>query len=115
MFFAAGPLEAAMINKALGMAVPQGRERTIGYGTYSDAMNAPERAVSQSGYIAGGSFTAADVYVGAQIGWGLQFSMIEKRSAFERYWERVSTRPASRRAVEIDDALIAAQQPTKKD
>jgi glutathione S-transferase len=115
MFFAAGPLEAAMINKALGMTVPQGHERTIGYGTYRDAMNALERAVSQSGYIVGGSFTAADVYVGAQIGWGLQFGMIERRPTFERYWERVSTRPASRRAVEIDDTLLAAQQPPKKD
>jgi glutathione S-transferase len=41
--------------------------------------------------------------------------MIEKRPAFERYWERVSTRPASRRAVEIDDRLLAAQQQPKKD
>jgi glutathione S-transferase len=40
--------------------------------------------------------------------------MIEKRPAFERYWEHVSTRPASRRAVEIDDTLLAAQQQPKK-
>ncbi len=113
MFFGAGPLEAAMMNKALGMTVPQGRERTIGYGTYGDAMNALERALSQSDYIVGDSFTAADVYVGSQIGWGVQFGMIEKRPAFERYWQRISARPASRRAVEIDDALVAAQQPPK--
>ena len=113
MFFGAGPLEAAMMNKALGMTVPQGRERTIGYGTYDDAMNALERALSQSDYIVGDSFTAADVYVGSQIGWGVQFGMIEKRPAFERYWQRISARPASRRAVEIDDALVAAQQPPK--
>jgi glutathione S-transferase len=113
MFFAAGPLEAAMINKALGMAVPEGRERTIGYGSYGDALNALERAVSQSDYIVGDSFTAADVYVGSQIGWGTQFGMIEKRPAFDRYWQRISGRPASRTAVEIDDALIAAQQPPK--
>jgi glutathione S-transferase len=113
MFFAAGPLEAAIMNQALGMTVPQGRERTIGYGTYGDAMNVLERAVSRSDFIVGDSFTAADVYVGAQVGWGLQFGMIEKRPAFDRYWQRVSARPASRRAVEIDDALVAAQQPPK--
>ncbi len=113
MFFGAGPLEAAMMNKALGMTVPEGRERTIGYGSYDDAMNALERALSQSDYIVGDSFTAADVYVGSQIGWGVQFGMIEKRPAFERYWQRVNARPASRRAVEIDDALIAAQQRPK--
>ena len=113
MFFGAGPLEAAMMNKALGMTVPQGRERTIGYGTYDDTMNALERALSQSDYIVGDSFTAADVYLGSQIGWGVQFGMIEKRPAFDRYWQRISARPASRRAVEIDDALVAAQQPPK--
>ena len=113
MFFGAGPLEAAMVNQALGMTVPQGRERTIGYGTYGDAMNALERAVSLSDFIVGDSFTAADVYVGAQVGWGLQFGMIEKRPAFDRYWQRVSARPAARRAVEIDDALIAAQPQPK--
>ena len=113
MFFAAGPLEAAMLNKALGMTVPEGRERTIGYGTYGDAMDALERAVSQSDYIVGDSFTAADVYIGSQIGWGMQFGMIEKRPALERYLQRVSVRPAARRAVEIDDALVAAQQPPK--
>jgi glutathione S-transferase len=35
------------------------------------------------------------------------FGMIEKRPAFERYWQRVSTRPAWKRANELDDALVA--------
>ena len=34
-------------------------------------------------------FSAADVYVGSQIGWGMQFGAIEKRPAFERYWARI--------------------------
>jgi glutathione S-transferase len=33
MFFAAGPVEAAVSNKALGLVVPQERERMMGYGT----------------------------------------------------------------------------------
>ena len=40
----------------------------------------------------------------------MQFGMIEKRPAFERYWQRLSARPAAQRAKEIDDGL-AAQQP----
>jgi glutathione S-transferase len=106
MFFAAGPVEAAVSNKALGFEVPAGRERMTGYGSFAQVMSALELAVSNGNYIAGDRFTAADVYVGAQIGFGLRFGTIEKRPAFERYWDRISQRPAARRANEIDDALI---------
>jgi glutathione S-transferase len=59
--------------------------------------------------VTGDSFTAADVYVGSQIGWGLQFGTIEKRPTFAQYWERISKRPAALRAREIDDALVPKQ------
>ena len=108
--FAAGPVEAAVTNKALGLAVPQGRERMMGYGSFVDAMNALEGAVSRGDYLVGDSFTAADLYVGSQIGWGLMFGTIEKRAAFERYWARISARPAALRAKQIDDALMPAQR-----
>ena len=110
LFFAAGPIEAAVTNKALGFSIPPGREVMAGYGSYDDALNALERAVSGKNYIAGDHFTAADVYVGAQIGSGLRFGTIEKRPAFESYWARLSARPAFSRATEIDDALIAKQK-----
>jgi glutathione S-transferase len=89
--------------------VPEGRERMMGYGRLADTMNALEGAVSQGAYIAGDNFTAADVYVGSQIGFGLQFGTIEKRPAFERYWERLRQRPAAVRAKEIDDAMMPPQ------
>jgi len=107
LFYAAGPLEAAVTNKSLGFEVPAGRERMAGYGCYADVMNALEGAVSVGDYVAGDRFTAADVYFGSQIGWGLQFNSIEKRPAFERYWARISDRPAAVRAREIDDKLMA--------
>lgn len=111
LFFAAGPLEAATSNKMLGFVVPEGRARgMIGYGSYESVLDTLERAVSEREYIAGDSFTAADVYVGSHIGFGMQFGSIEKRPAFERYHARLAPRPAARRAREIDDALIAKQQ-----
>jgi glutathione S-transferase len=106
MFFAAGPVESALSNKALGFEVPGERRGMVGYGSVADAVNALEFAVSQSDYIAGDRFTAADVYVGSQIGWGMMFGTLEKRPAFERYWERIASRPAAIRAREIDDALM---------
>lgn len=110
MFFAAGPVEASVSNKAFGMEVPPDRTRAIGYGTYADVMDTLEYALSRSDYITGDRFSAADVYVGSQVLWGLQFGTIEKRPVFEAYGARIAARPAARRAAEIDDALIAAMQ-----
>ncbi|HEX4407171.1 MAG TPA: glutathione S-transferase family protein [Xanthobacteraceae bacterium] len=107
MFFAAGPIEAAVSNKALGFVVPPERERMMGYGTFARAVDALESAVKHGDYIAGNSFTAADVYVGSSIGFGLMFGTIEKRPAFETYWQRISARPAAVRAKELDDAQAA--------
>ena len=108
MFFAAGPVEASLSNKALGFEVPAERSGMVGYGRTEDVVAALEYAVTQSEYIAGDRFSAADVYVGSQIGWGMMFGTLEKRPAFEAYWKRISTRPAAVRAREIDDTLIAA-------
>ena len=109
MFFAAGPVESAVTNRSLGFEVPPGRELMAGYGSFAQVMDALEIAVGASEYVAGDTFTAADVYFGSQIGWGLQFGSIDKRPAFEAYWSRLVDRPAAVRAREIDDALIAAQ------
>ena len=109
LFFTAGPVEAAWSNKAMGFVVPQGRERMMGYGRFEDVVNALEGAVSKGEYLVGDNFTAADVYVGSGIGFGMQFGTIESRPAFEQYWRRLSARPAAMRAKEIDDALAAGQ------
>ena len=110
LFFAAGPLDAALTNKALGFTVPAEREGMVGYGRLATVLNVLESAVSNSDHLVGESFTAADLYVGALIGFGMQFGTIEKRPAFERYWQRLAERPAARRAREIDTALAAKLQ-----
>ena len=110
LFFGAGPVEAAVSNKALGLVVPQGREGMIGYGRLGDVLTTLERAVSEGDYLIGDRFTAADVYLGAQIGWGMQLGSMEKRPAFERYWQRIAARPAAQRAKAIDDKLVAERQ-----
>ena len=110
LFFAAGPVEAAATNKAFGLSVPEGREGMAGYGSFAAVMDTLEAAVSRGDHLVGGRFTAADLYLGSQIGWGMGFGTIEKRPAFERYWERLSARPAARRANDMDDALMAERQ-----
>ena len=110
MFFAAGPIEAAVSNKAFGFVVPPEREGSVGYGTFDRVMNVLEHAVSTGSYLVGDGFTAADLYVGSQIGFGLMFGTIEKRPAFADYWQRVSSRPAYVRANELDNALMPPQK-----
>jgi len=107
LFFAAGPIEAAVSNKALGIAVPPEREPMMGYGNYARVMDTLEQAVSRADHLVGESFTTADLYVGSQIGFGLMFGTIEKRPAFLQYYKRLSGRPAYARARELDEALQA--------
>jgi glutathione S-transferase len=111
LYFAAGPLEAAASNKAMGFVVPPERERMMGYGNYELTMSTLESAVSQGDYLVGNKFSAADVYVGSHIGFGMQFGTIEKRPAFETYWARLSARPAWRRGNELDNEAAAAMKP----
>lgn len=106
LFFGAGPVEAAVVNKALGFEVPADKAVMSGYGSSLDAItDILDSVLQNSAWIAGEAFTAADVYCGAQIGWGMQFGTLETRPAFTAYWERISSRPAYVRATELDDAL----------
>jgi len=109
LFFAAGPLEAAVGDRALGVEVPDDRQPMMGYGTFETMQATLKQAVSGDAYIAGSQFTAADVYMGGHISFGLQFGTLEKCTAFEDYAARVSNRPAYQRANEIDDALMPSE------
>lgn len=111
MFFTAGPLEAAVTDKSLGVEVPAERKPMVGYGCFEDAINGAETALKAGDYILGDTFSAADVYFGSAIGFFLQFGSIEPRPAFVAYVERLQARPAAIRARQIDDALAPAPQP----
>lgn len=105
LFFTAGPVEAAVSAKSFGLEAPD-KAMALGYGSYDATIDALEQAVSGSDYICGDQFTAADVYVGSQIGWGLMFKSIPDRPAFVEYSGRLHERPAAVRATELDDALM---------
>jgi len=106
LFFLAGPVEAAVTNKAMGLETPPVQTQMAGYGTYDDAIRGLEFLLDRSPYIAGDRFTAADVYVGAHVGWGLQFGSIPERDIFTLYVARVQDRDAYRRATDLDDAAM---------
>jgi glutathione S-transferase len=108
VFFASGPAEQAMIAGSLGWTVPEGRESTVGFGSLDAVADALEGLLSTRPYVCGDRFTAADVYVGAQIGWALQTKVLPMRPSFGAYAQSIASRPANARAMAICDAKLAA-------
>jgi glutathione S-transferase len=113
LFYAAGPLEAAVSNQAMGWIPTPERERMFGYGNFDKVVAVLDELFSLRDYVCGERFTAADVYVGSQIMFPLQFNMLPEKESFLRYRDRLRARPAFKRAAEIDDKLIAQQQPAQ--
>jgi len=110
LFYAAGPLEAAISNQAMSWQVPPERERMFGYGNYDKAIAAVDEMLSLRDYVCGDRFTAADVYLGSQIMFPMQFGMLPERDSFSRYRDRLHQRTAYQRANEIDEKIIAETQ-----
>jgi glutathione S-transferase len=110
LFFAAGPVEAAVTNRALGFTPAAEQEAMAGYGNFAAVMDALDAKLTADAYICADRFTMADVYLGAQVDWGLQFGSMEERASFQAYAERLRARPAYQAAKAIDNQLIAESQ-----
>ncbi len=110
LFFAAGPLEQAVTNKAVGFEPSAERERMFGYGNYDLAVNTLANHLADRDYVCGSRFTAADVYVGSAVLWGVQFGTMPNLDSFVAYADRVSQREAYQRGKDEDNQLIAEMQ-----
>ncbi len=110
IFFTSGPVEAAFSNKAAGWEPTPERQRMFGYGNYDLAIGNLEKALTGKEYIASDRFSAADLFVGANVNFMLQFNLLEPRPVFTEYAARMTDRDAYRRAKEIDGKLIAEMQ-----
>jgi glutathione S-transferase len=112
MFFAAGPVEQAVVNTGFGW-LPEGpqQKRRAGYGDLGDVLAALTGHLEAHDYVADGRFTAADVYVGSQLGWPMQSGTIPANAVLSAYWARLNERPAYQAASAKDNALIPARTP----
>ncbi|HPY39491.1 MAG TPA: glutathione S-transferase family protein [Thiolinea sp.] len=109
LFFAAGPLEQAVTVKSQGWSVSAEQEGFLGFGNYMKTTSALAAALERSPYIAGEQFSAADVYVGSHLSWGMLFNSIEKQPIFESYVQRLTVRPAYLQANQINEAYLKAK------
>ena len=110
IFFTSGPIEAAFSNKAAGWELTPEKQRMFGYGNYDLAIATLEKALTGCDYIAADHFTAADLFVGANVNFMLEFKLLEPRPVFTDYAARMTDRDAYRRARDIDGKLIAEMQ-----
>ena len=110
LFFAAGPIEAAFSNQAAGFVPPEDKRAMFGYGHFDLAIETLEGAVTGKRFIAGNSFSAADVYVGSMINFLMMFGLLAPRPGFTDYVSGLTERPAYIRAKAIDAALIAERE-----
>ncbi|WP_182336256.1 glutathione S-transferase family protein [Stenotrophomonas acidaminiphila] len=110
LFFAAGPVEAAVSAKAFGLLAPPEKAGMVGYGTFEQMADTLEKAAAGAApWLLGERFSAADVYLGSQVLWGTMFKTLPERAAFAGYGERLCARPAWQRAAALDDALLPPQ------
>jgi len=109
LFYCAGPVEAAITNKALGVAVSAEQSGFVGYGNYELVVKTLHEAVADREFIAGAKFSAADVLMGSMIDFGLRFGTLSESAPLRAYVDRLLQRPAWVRAAALDDALLAAQ------
>jgi glutathione S-transferase len=107
LFFGAGPVESAVTNNYLKVEIADEQRAMTGYGSYDQVVDVLDREIGSRDYVCCDRFTAADVYFGSQIIWGVGFGSLPKRDSFLPYVERLTARPAYQAAKAIDDALIA--------
>jgi glutathione S-transferase len=104
-------LEAAVIDRMLSRPAPS-RPGALGYGCYEDAAATLEKALAPGPYILGTQFSAADVYIGSQVAFGMMMKALEPLSMFQEYVNRLQQRPAYRRFMEKGAAVAAGMKKT---
>ncbi|WP_419826065.1 glutathione S-transferase family protein [Sphingomonas sp.] len=105
LFFAASPLDSAIIDRALSREIPKEKAGLVGYSGFDAVIDALENALDGRDYIASDRFSAADLYVGANLGFHLRFGTIPDRPSFRAYVERLEARPAFARVAEHDGPM----------
>lgn len=107
LFFAAGPVEAATSDRSRKVSVSEEHEGYVGYGSYERTVGAMATAIKAGPWLCGEQFTAADVYFGGEVVFGLSFKTLPETPELVAYRDRLVARPAYVRADARDNAALA--------
>jgi glutathione S-transferase len=102
-FFAPSVIEPGLMAKAAGWAYKEGQ---AGWGNHDAMLAAMQAALADRDYLLGSQFSMADTIFGGTVRFMLQFKMLEPLPVFVAYAERLSARPALKRADARNAAVI---------
>lgn len=99
MVFPASVFEPAMLDVL--MKRPEVPRKTAGHGGYEDALSGFRAALANGPYILGERFSAADVYLGSELRFGMMFGApnLKDEKLFSDYVARLEERPALKRTM----------------
>ena len=91
MFFTVNCLDPAVADKNAPRekAIPS---MALGYGSFEDVMRTLEGAV-KDGFLVNNTFSAADLYLSAVLGWYFSVKMLEPTPVLDAYVKRCTERP----------------------
>ena len=100
LFFGGSCFEPAMVEEMLKRP-PVENKSAIGWGSFDDVLDAIEAALHPGPYLLGKDFSAADVYIGAELSWAGRFGAprVKESRIIGEYVARCTERPAYRRAL----------------
>jgi glutathione S-transferase len=101
-------LEPAMVDKA--MKREPGDRGMSPYGTYDGMINTLAKNLERGPYMLGDTFSAADVLWGSALGWMIGFKLVPDLPVFKSYVERVTSRPAFKKVMELDTKMAAEHE-----
>ncbi len=98
LFFGGSCFEPALLDRMLQRPEVE-RKATVGWGSYDDVVAALKKALVPGPYLLGERFSAADVYIGAELRWAMMFGApgLKGEKVFDDYVARLSARPAAQR------------------
>lgn len=105
LFFMAGPFEMATTANAFDWRIDDSNVQAVGCGRLQDVIHSLEQALSKGPYICGEQFTAADVLVSSYLWWEMMQKNLPPNEIFQDYADRMESRPAAKRANQLDDEL----------
>jgi len=104
MFFYAACVEPAAADRAFKREA--GPSIQIGYGTFESMLEGLKDIIGAGPFILGERFTAADVMLGAGVGYLRDFQVLPADSVLTGYVERVRARAAYQRTVAEEAVLL---------
>jgi glutathione S-transferase len=108
MFFAAGPYEQSMTLQSLKADYSGEQAGFVGTVPMAEIADILDARIAGRTWLLGDRLSALDVYLGAQLSWGVMFKMLPERENIGAYVERLTGREAWKRAEAKDNALAAA-------